>query len=71
MAPHLSTRSDNDGTFDIVAPPVGIFLEQVLAGGDKWRSGVTSTVRPTADPGGMVLRRFDNECVCTDTCLMV
>jgi hypothetical protein len=33
-------------------------LEHVLAGGDKRRSGVTSTARPTADPGGMAPRRF-------------
>ena len=33
-------------------------MEQVLVGGDYWRSGVTSTARPTADPGGMAPRRF-------------
>ena len=33
-------------------------MEQVLVGGDYLRSGVTSTARPTADPGGMAPRRF-------------
>ena len=46
-------------------------MEHVLAGGDKRRSGVTSTARPTADPGGMALRRFGDGRVWTDTCRMV
>ena len=33
-------------------------MEHVLAGGDRRRSGVTSTARPTADPGGMAPQRF-------------
>ena len=53
-----STGSDDDGTFDAVVPPGGIVLEHVLAGGDKRRSGVTSTARLTADPDGMAPRRF-------------
>ena len=46
-------------------------MEQVLVGRDKWKSGVSSTARPTADPGGMVLRRFGDGRVWTDTCKMV
>ena len=46
-------------------------MEQVLAGGDKRRSSVTSTARPKADPGDMALRRFGNERMWTDSCRMV
>jgi hypothetical protein len=46
-------------------------LEHVLAGEDKRRSGVTSTARPTADPGGMALRSFGDGCVWMDTCRLV
>ena len=62
-----STGSDNDGPFDVVVPPEGIILEEVLVGRDKRKSGVSSTARPTADPGGMVLRRFGDGRVWTDT----
>ena len=33
-------------------------MEQVMDGGGKRRSGVTSTARPTIDHGGMALRSF-------------
>ena len=46
-------------------------MEQVLVGRDKRKSGVSSTARPTADPGGMVLRRFGDGRVWTDTWRMV
>ena len=46
-------------------------MEQVLVGRDKQKSGVSSTEKPTADPGGMVLRRFGDKRVWTDTCRMV
>ena len=46
-------------------------MEHVLAGGDKRRSGVTSTARPTADPCGMAPRRFGDGRVWTDTCRIV
>ena len=46
-------------------------MEQVLAGGDKRRSGVTSTARPTMDPGGMALRCFGDGRVWMDTRNMV
>ena len=42
-----------------------------MAGGNKRRSGVTSTARPTADHGGMVLRSFDDVRVWMDTRRMV
>ncbi|KAE8768241.1 Kinesin-4 [Hordeum vulgare] len=76
MAPSISpgsgsTESDNDGTFDTVAPPGGIDLEHILAGEDKTRTGVTSTARLTADPDGMVPWRFIDGCVRTDTRRMV
>uniref|UniRef100_N1QUF8 F-box protein AT5G49610-like beta-propeller domain-containing protein n=1 Tax=Aegilops tauschii TaxID=37682 RepID=N1QUF8_AEGTA len=48
-----STGLDEDGAFGDVLPPGDIVLEQVLAGGDKRRSGVTPTERPKADLGGM------------------
>ena len=46
-------------------------MEQVLAGGDKRRSGVTSTARPTTDLNGMALRSFVDGHVWMDTCRMV
>ena len=46
-------------------------MEQVMVGRDKRRSSVTSTAMPTADPGGMALRRFDDRHVWADTCKMV
>ena len=46
-------------------------MEQVLVGRDKRKSGVLSTARPTSDPGGMVLRRFGDGHVWTDSCRMV
>ena len=46
-------------------------MEQVLVGRDKRKSSVSSTARPTVDPGGMVLRSFGNGRVWTDTCRMV
>ena len=55
-----STRSDDDVTFNVVVPPGGIVLEHMLAGGDKRRSGVTSTARPMVDPSGMSPRRFSD-----------
>ena len=66
-----STGSNDDGAFGVVLPPGGIVLEQELAGGDKRRSGVTSTARPTMDPGGMALRSFGDGRVWMDTCRMV
>ena len=42
--------------FDVVLPPEGIVLEQVLAGGDKRRSGVASGTSTTAGLSGMEQR---------------
>lgn len=47
-------------TAALVSFSLDIVLEQVLVGGDYWRSGVTSTARPTADPDGMEPQRFDD-----------
>ncbi|KAE8778588.1 Kinesin-4 [Hordeum vulgare] len=66
-----STGSDDDDAFNDVLPPGSIVLEQVLAGGDKRKSGVTFTARPMADPGGMVLRSFADGRVWMNTCRMV
>lgn len=65
------TGSDDDGAFGVVLPHGGIVLEQVLAGGDKMRSGVKCTARPTADPDGMALRCFGDGRVWMDTCRMM
>ena len=46
-------------------------MEQVLAGGDKRKSGVTFAARPMADPDGMVLRSFADGRVWMNTCRMV
>ena len=46
-------------------------MEQVLAGGDKRRGGVTSTAMPRMDPGGMAPRSFGDERVWMDMCRMV
>ena len=46
-------------------------MEQVLVGRDKRNIGVSSTARPTTDPGGMALRRFGDGRVWTDTCSIV
>ena len=43
----------------------------MLVGRDKRKSGVSSTARPVADPGGMVLRRFGDGRMWTDSCRMV
>ena len=48
---------DDDGAFDVVLPPGGIILEQVLAVGDKRRRGVTSTARSTAWHGTVEFQR--------------
>ena len=46
-------------------------MEQVLAGGDKRRSGVTSTARPPTDPDIMALQSFSDGRVWMDTRRMV
>lgn len=66
-----SPGSDDDGAFGVVFPPGGIVFEQVLDGEDYRRSGIPSTARLTADPGGMALRRFGDGRRQMDTCRMV
>ena len=46
-------------------------MEQVLAGGDKRRSGVTSTARSRVELGGMAQLRFADGRVWMDTRMMV
>ena len=66
-----SPGSDDDGVPWIAFPLEGIVLEQVMAGGGKRSSGVTSTARPTTDPVGMALRSFGGGRVWMDTCRMM
>ncbi|KAE8798011.1 Kinesin-4 [Hordeum vulgare] len=66
-----SPGSDDDGVHSIALPLGGIILEQVMAGGDMRRSGVASTIGPTADHGDMALRSFGDGRVWMYTCRMV
>ena len=60
----------------MTAPPVSCSLLRASFWSRSWlegtrRSGVSSTVRPTTDPGGMALRSFSDGRVWMDTCRMM